>query len=115
MPDQPLHVLVTGEPVVLRSAIHACLSGDPRFDAVLTDKDDPTTGEGSSARPTTIKGAPWAKVTAAGDGAPRVELLLDQESRPIPFQGMRRLADALIRAVDACTAPTPEPTETSHA
>ena len=112
-----LRVEIEGEPLVLRSAIHSCLDGDPRFDIAMAGAhDDSVSAHAPHANLAAVAHAvPRAVVTAVEHGPLRVQLVLDQGNRSIPFHGIRRLADAIARAVDACNPWTSETAEIRHA
>lgn len=109
-------VVIEGEPFMLRSAIFACLDGDPRFDVVLAGAHGDSPGDvtahadlSSVPQPTPVL------LTVAANGPICLQLRLDGATRPVPYQGMRRLADTLMREFDNCDTWTTEIAVTNHA
>ena len=107
-----LRVEIGVEPFVLSSAIHSCLDGDPWLDVVLgrPRPDWSGTEESGTAEPVAWA-IPHARVTAVSEDPPRVQLLVNGDHRFIPYQGIERLADALVQALHGWnnkSATTPE-------
>ncbi len=107
-------VEIDGEPFMLRSAILACLDGDPRFDVVLAGAD------AASVNDVTAHADLWSvppptqvRLTVAVDAPMRLRLLHNGGTHHIPDQGMRRLGDALMQALDNCESWTTE-TDIAH-
>src|SRR5688500_1799285 len=80
-------VVIDGEPFVLRSAVFSCLKDDPRFDVTLAD------ALGSSSDGVVLIVEP--------DGPMSLRLRDDDAVRPVPYPGMRDLADTLARELDS--------------
>ena len=109
-------VEINGEPYLLRSAIFACIDGDSRFDVVMADARDHATGDvGAHGNSSSDAQTMPVVLTVAPDGPLRLQSLLDGATRSIPYQSMRRLADALIRELDNCNTWTKEIAVTPHA
>ncbi len=115
-------VEINGEPYLLRSAIFACLAGDSRFDVVLAGANGASGDVVAHANPSSVGQAMPVVLTVAVDGPLRLECLPDGATRSIPYQGLRPLADVLVREIDNCTGeateidtPTTGIAVTSHA
>lgn len=91
-----LRVEIGAEPYVLSSALHECLRLDPRLDVVIAASARAVSSEDVQEH---RMSAPSARLTAVTEDPAQVRLEVDGSDRFIPYQGMRRLADAVVQAL----------------
>ena len=105
MVDQRLRVGLSVEPFVLRSAMAACLEGDPRLDVVLLPMQcGPADDRARSAVTPPLVVLPEVMVVAVADCPARVELSVAGTSRTVLYDGMGGLADALVNELALLSA-----------